>query len=761
MPEYEALSYTWADENGDTSKCERAYIGKRWDILPITRNCHNALRRLRYSGRSRPLWVDAICINQSDVGERSHQVGIMQDIYATSIRVLIYLGEDQGNMEPPSSPPWNFDKWNTLNGRSLPAHKDLTQLSYFKRVWVIQEIAAKRKPWVLFGTHGDQWDHFLERVETKANKKTVGDPYTRRTTAISDGNQLPRKTKWVHVLPRGKLMDLAELPRFVVATADCEATDPRDKIFALLGLFQGAKQADLIADYSLSKEQMPRRAPGILAGELYRMSGYRSAGSVPDWAEFTDEVFQISGLQDHVVVLRPVASAPKVPKVFRFVAVAQQPKIDRLTECVNLINRRIILLFSTWQYVLKRGSGGELWFLQQTWDTIKAMCQQIKQFWSFVETTGRFSDDLEAFDNYKHLSDGRKIPHKIPTQQRPSYRDYIQLSEMAVRDQMELDACARRSLDTRELEDMKADDMGSLRLLGRSLLTSIYVYKQQPALQTLPRQGSLYNLREDEGICERLLREKADPTTNRDGSATYTTYEASFRSSMSSTGLAAFLSWELGVSGGIPTAEGGVLEKNKSDSHERKFTWIHNYPSLPSLRDFFSSLDNVFKKSYRKQLFQLGSLDDFVRSLLSLDLDQKVMHFAVWEGNNRMGYQRDMRRDGVIPWLHDFLNLDSDTLHKGGGRSRSYLNTWAADFMHIWALLTKGSCLNSPAESADPRPDNSEDQMEQGQDHLAAAKVKWAPLLDPIRETEAHLLPFEKVFVGTNDTHDEKMENVP
>ncbi|KAK1450986.1 hypothetical protein CCUS01_11353 [Colletotrichum cuscutae] len=59
-PEYEALSYTWADEKKDSSRCEKVYIGERWDILLVTKNCFNALRRLRYSYRSRRLWVDAI-----------------------------------------------------------------------------------------------------------------------------------------------------------------------------------------------------------------------------------------------------------------------------------------------------------------------------------------------------------------------------------------------------------------------------------------------------------------------------------------------------------------------------------------------------------------------------------------------------------------------------------------------------------------------------------------------------------------------------
>ncbi|KAK1520545.1 uncharacterized protein CCOS01_10664 [Colletotrichum costaricense] len=251
-PEYEALSYTWADENGDSSKCERVYIGKRWDILPITKNCSNALRRLRYQNRPRRLWVDAICINQNDVGERSHQVGIMQNIYNYAERVLIYLGEDAEEPDTAGSTPWNYD---TGHYRPLPQHIDLTQKPYFKRVWVIQEIAAAKDAWVLFGTKGDRWDDFLS-AEAKRKTNTPSIPTSTEMTAINE--QHCQKQKWLHLLPRGRgeIMFSDELPKLLHATVRCEATDRRDKIYALLGLFPDATQAKLTADYSLSEDQV-------------------------------------------------------------------------------------------------------------------------------------------------------------------------------------------------------------------------------------------------------------------------------------------------------------------------------------------------------------------------------------------------------------------------------------------------------------------------------------------------------------------------
>jgi hypothetical protein len=38
-PIFEALSYTWADDNGDKNRCKRIYIGPEYHALPVTRNC--------------------------------------------------------------------------------------------------------------------------------------------------------------------------------------------------------------------------------------------------------------------------------------------------------------------------------------------------------------------------------------------------------------------------------------------------------------------------------------------------------------------------------------------------------------------------------------------------------------------------------------------------------------------------------------------------------------------------------------------------
>jgi hypothetical protein len=46
-----------------------------------------ALKALRHPQEDRYLWIDAICINQADIGERNHQVEMMSTIYGQAKRV--------------------------------------------------------------------------------------------------------------------------------------------------------------------------------------------------------------------------------------------------------------------------------------------------------------------------------------------------------------------------------------------------------------------------------------------------------------------------------------------------------------------------------------------------------------------------------------------------------------------------------------------------------------------------------------------------
>ncbi|KAJ4209633.1 hypothetical protein NW759_013489 [Fusarium solani] len=83
---YSALSYVWGDVS-DTVE-----ISVNGSSLKIGRNLHAGLEQLRENGIHDWLWIDSICIQQSDLDEKSYQVGLMRAIFSNADRVYSWLG---------------------------------------------------------------------------------------------------------------------------------------------------------------------------------------------------------------------------------------------------------------------------------------------------------------------------------------------------------------------------------------------------------------------------------------------------------------------------------------------------------------------------------------------------------------------------------------------------------------------------------------------------------------------------------------------
>lgn len=98
-PTYEALSYVW----GSMEETVTAFVvgfpgsGDPSSPMQISPSLASALRQLRYTNRTRTLWVDAICINQDDIDERNAQVKRMGRIYSLATRVVVWLGEESAD----------------------------------------------------------------------------------------------------------------------------------------------------------------------------------------------------------------------------------------------------------------------------------------------------------------------------------------------------------------------------------------------------------------------------------------------------------------------------------------------------------------------------------------------------------------------------------------------------------------------------------------------------------------------------------------
>jgi hypothetical protein len=92
-PNFETISYTWGTRK-DTS--QMIVNGSK---VAVPYSSEAAIRCMRLQDRPRALWIDAICIDQSSLVERSEQVSLMGTIYRMSKKNLVYLGEDDGTAE--------------------------------------------------------------------------------------------------------------------------------------------------------------------------------------------------------------------------------------------------------------------------------------------------------------------------------------------------------------------------------------------------------------------------------------------------------------------------------------------------------------------------------------------------------------------------------------------------------------------------------------------------------------------------------------
>lgn len=88
-PKYEALSYVWGAPDSMRK------IRLNGEMVSIRENLEAALRQLRPRGTEpRTMWVDSICINQSNVEERTEQVKHMDTIYRNATGVVVWIGRE-------------------------------------------------------------------------------------------------------------------------------------------------------------------------------------------------------------------------------------------------------------------------------------------------------------------------------------------------------------------------------------------------------------------------------------------------------------------------------------------------------------------------------------------------------------------------------------------------------------------------------------------------------------------------------------------
>lgn len=134
---YEALSYVW----GDSDNPQSIYIDEH--PFNVTENLHMALSRLRNRFFERIIWVDAVCINQTNNQEKEHQIQSMAKIYGLANRVVVWLGKMMENSDLAlEGIRFAADK-RTMNSSNKEMIQQailaLLQRPWFERIWVREQ----------------------------------------------------------------------------------------------------------------------------------------------------------------------------------------------------------------------------------------------------------------------------------------------------------------------------------------------------------------------------------------------------------------------------------------------------------------------------------------------------------------------------------------------------------------------------------------------------------------------------------------------
>lgn len=268
---YEALSYCW----GLGEKSEIMLCGH--ERIMITKSLWLALKRLRSHGEPRTLWIDQISINQDDLDERAAQVSLMGEIYTRTEQVLIWLGEEDvetdlaftflETLDTRLLEDENFSSFVRSSHRDAPewtALRNVVQRPWFNRLWVFQELVLASEAQFLCGSYAVSAQKFgaICLFVTGADRDS---DYRDETSGyhLDASNRLIGLRVWLLWAHRDQdewTRRTAEkhfqLMTLLKATRDREATEPSDKVFALLGL---ANDADLIGvrpDYRLHFRQV-------------------------------------------------------------------------------------------------------------------------------------------------------------------------------------------------------------------------------------------------------------------------------------------------------------------------------------------------------------------------------------------------------------------------------------------------------------------------------------------------------------------------
>lgn len=257
-PIFDAVSYTW----GNPTRVSALQVQEEGEHIALTANLTEALPHISRHSSTKRLWIDQLCINQSDNAEKSIQVGLMSEIYSRAENVIVWLGPEDDtvvlckewldalNKLLPTLPDANRTQHDSENFHDAYRYlavagtfKNSTwelrfQLAigrfcsrlYFRRSWIVQEFLLGRNIVILAGN-------------TRFTVEDLGDMYcvpVAEDTGNAAENRLSYRTlialkRW----PHSGAQPLRFLRVMVTCAREFEASHYGDALYSMTGMLEG------------------------------------------------------------------------------------------------------------------------------------------------------------------------------------------------------------------------------------------------------------------------------------------------------------------------------------------------------------------------------------------------------------------------------------------------------------------------------------------------------------------------------------------
>lgn len=355
-PPYRAVSYTWGDPDTTIAIILNGYQyhvrDNLWQFLDVARD----------KFENKWLWIDALCIDQENVGERNHQVQLMRDIFSGALKVVSWLGsaaeESDAFMElvecysaysrlgdtfapkttflaPPTSKPGEKtlatgsqktvscvtkdsehrtteQRLSRLFGRSEWAISAFLHRPYWQRIWIVQEVRFAKSHLIMCGRRtasSSDLNHFITQMKERVAETAQSKYWSPYPYAVLN--------------PPSTLTEFS-LSNVIRTYRNSKCSDLRDRVYGIMSLVN--ERTTIPIDYSKSTFE-------LFFVTLGKVIQTEWGHETKDAKEFPDQLRKALGLDDTAV-------NPDFVRLFVQCGIKYRPRLLTLERWLEIVERR-------------------------------------------------------------------------------------------------------------------------------------------------------------------------------------------------------------------------------------------------------------------------------------------------------------------------------------------------------------------------------------------------------------------------------------